>query len=254
MKFPVWLFVCTLAVLLCAGLNGCEPQAQGQLEEEKEPHFIEGKRAVNSFDFSGAIDEFEKAVEANPRNASAHFELGWLYEEKQQDPAAAIYHYQQFLKLRPNADTADAVRQRIMNCKQDLAKTVLPLPTTPGVQRDLEQLLQENKQLHAEVDQWHAYFRAQQTNHANQVSAPGADGTVGQPIQTQVTASNPVQIASGGEFHPLRATAARTYVVQMHDTLASISRKYNVKLDALALANPGVDAKRLRVGQSLNIP
>jgi tetratricopeptide (TPR) repeat protein len=254
MKFSVWLFLCALAVLLCAGLNGCEPQAQGQLEEEKEPHFIEGKRAVNSFDFSGAIDEFEKAVEANPRNASAHFELGWLYEEKQQDPAAAIYHYQQFLKLRPNADTAEAVKQRIVNCKQDLAKAVLPLPTTPGVQRDLEQLLQENKQLHAEVDQWRAYFRAQQTNPANQVSPPVGGGTAVQPVQNQVTGTNPVQIASTSDSRPLRSMATRTYVVQAHDTLASISRKYNVKLDALAVANPGVDAKRLRVGQTLNIP
>lgn len=251
MKFSAWLFVCALAFLLCASLNGCEPQAQGQLEEEKEPHFIEGKRAVNSFDFSGAIDEFEKAVEANPRNASAHFELGWLYEEKQQDAAAAIYHYQQFLKLRPNADTADAVKQRIVNCKQDLAKAVLPLPTTPGVQRDLEQLLQENKQLHAEVDQWRAYFRAQQTNHA---PALGTDLAGSQIVENQLTATNPLQIASGGDTRSLRATPTRTYVVQAHDTLASISRKYNVKLDALAVANPGVDAKRLRVGQSLNIP
>lgn len=253
MKFSVWLFGCALAVLLCAGLNGCEPQAQGQLEEEKEPHFIEGKRAVNSFDFGGAIDEFEKAVEANPRNASAHFELGWLYEEKQQDPAAAIYHYQQFLKLRPNADTAELVKQRIVNCKQDLAKAVLPLPTTPGVQRDLEQLIQENKQLQAQVDQWRAYFKSQ-TNHQNQVVGPGADGTPIQTAQRESVATNPVQITSGSDFRTSHVTATRTYVVQTHDTLASISRRYNVRMDALALANPGVDAKRLRVGQTLNIP
>jgi len=251
MKFSVWLFACALAILLCAGLNGCEPQAQGQLEEEKEPHFIEGKRAVNSFDFSGAIDEFEKAVEANPRNASAHFELGWLYEEKQQDPAAAIYHYQQFLKLRPNADTAEAVKQRIMNCKQDLAKAVLPLPTTPGVQRDLEQLIQENKQLQAQVDQWRAYFNAQQTNHVNQASGSSARGISMQQSKGQSLATNPVQISEPGRFH---ANVTRTYVVQAHDTLASISRRYNVRMDALTSANPGVDAKKLRVGQALNIP
>ena len=254
MKSSVWLFACALlAVLLSACLSGCEPQAQGQLEEEKEPHFIEGKRAVNSFDFSGAIDEFEKAVEANPRNASAHFELGWLYEEKQQDPAAAIYHYQQFLKLRPNADTAEAVRQRIMNCKQDLAKAVLPLPTTPGVQRDLEQLIQENKQLQAEVDQWRAYFKTQQTNHPPQISDARQSATPIQPVQP---GTNPMQIAGASDNRAARATVTptQTYVVQSRDTLASISRKFNVKLDALAVANPGVDAKRLRVGQTLNIP
>src|SRR5690348_17061489 len=105
MKFLVWLFRFMLAIVVCASLNGCMPPGQSQMDDEKEPHFIEGKRAVNSMDYNGAIDEFEKAVEANPRNASAHFELGWLYEEKatEPDPAAAIYHYQQFLKLRPTA-------------------------------------------------------------------------------------------------------------------------------------------------------
>jgi tetratricopeptide (TPR) repeat protein len=171
MKSSAWLFRCALAILLCAGVTGCLPPNQSQLDDEKEPHFIEGKRAINTMDYNGAIDEFEKAVEANPRNASAHFELGWLYEEKEPDPAAAIYHYQQFLKLHPTADTAEAVRQRVMNCKQDLAKAVLPLPSAPGVQHDLEQLIQENKQLRAEVDQWRAYFKAQPTNHpVSQVS------------------------------------------------------------------------------------
>lgn len=263
MKFSVWLFRCALAVLLFAGLTGCFPNGQSQMDDEKEPHFIEGKRAVNSMDYNGAIDEFEKAVEANPRNASAHFELGWLYEEKEPDPAAAIYHYEQFLKLRPNADTAEAVKQRIVNCKQDLAKAVLPLPSSPGVQRDLEQLVEENKQLRAEVEQWRAYFKAQQAQQAQQ--APQTN----RPVQPSVAAapavpqsepvqspppnpapSNPVTTARVAPRH----TGERTYIVQAGDTLAAISRKYNVKLESLAAANPGINAKKLRVGQTVNIP
>src|SRR5947207_13464581 len=93
MKFSARLFRCTLAILFCAGLSGCLPPAQSQMEEEKEPHFIEGKRAVNGMDFKGAIDEFEKAVEDNMHNASAHIELGLLYEKHdiEPNPAATIY-------------------------------------------------------------------------------------------------------------------------------------------------------------------
>ena len=40
-------------------------------------------------DYKGAIESFSKALEVNPRSAKAHFELGWLYEEKDPDPAAA---------------------------------------------------------------------------------------------------------------------------------------------------------------------
>jgi LysM repeat protein len=266
-KFSAWLFRCALAVFLCASLNGCEPTGQSQQDEEKEPHFIDGMRALNTYDYGGAVDEFEKAVEANPHNASAHFELGCLYEgtrqgaeqdPKEQDSAAAIYHYEQFLKLRSNAPNADFVKQRIINCKQDLAKAVLPLPTTPGVQRDLEQLLEENKQLRAQVDQWQAYVKTLTNNQLATVQ----DHSHLPIIETQrpptfVTTTNPAPYAFQSDAHPPSHQPTHvsvTYVVQSRDTLASISRKFNVKLPALALANPGINARKLRVGQTVNIP
>ncbi|HWC60172.1 MAG TPA: LysM peptidoglycan-binding domain-containing protein [Verrucomicrobiae bacterium] len=270
MKFSAWFFRCLLAVLLCALVNGCVPPNQSQLDDEKEPHFIEGKRALNTMDYKGAIDEFEKAVEANPRNASAHFELGILYENPnaEPDPAAAIYHYQQFLKLRPNADTAEAVQGRIMNCKQDLAKAVLPLPTSPSVQHDLEKLIEENKQLKAEVEKWRAWYSAQQTNRQVQsvtpvAQTPQANTQSVQAIEQVATVrSNSLPVAQGwnNRTPPHGQTAVSpinprtTYVVQSRDTLASISRKFNVKLNSLMAANPGIDAKHLRLGQTVNIP
>jgi LysM repeat protein len=270
MKFSALFFRCALAILLCALVNGCVPPNQNQLDDEKEPHFIEGKRALNTMDYKGAIDEFEKAVEANPRNASAHFELGILYERQdlEPDPAAAIYHYQQFLKLRPNADTAEAVQGRITNCKQDLAKVVLPLPTSPSVQHDLEKLIEENKQLKAEVEKWRAWYNAQQTNRQVQSVTPVTQtpqaGTQSvqtvEQVPTERSNSVPVAQTWNNRTTPHGPTTVSptnpraTYVVQPRDTLASISRKFNVKLDSLAAANPGVDAKHLRVGQSVNIP
>ena len=38
------------------------------------------------------------------------------------------------------------------------------------------------------------------------------------------------------------------------DTPASISRKYGVKLDTLMAANPGLDARHMKIGQTINIP
>jgi len=274
MTFSAKFFRGALALLLCALATGCLPPSQSPLDDEKEPHFIEGKRAINTMDYAGAIEEFEKAVEANPRNASAHFELGWLYEKPypEQDSAAAIYHYQQFLKLRPTADTAEAVRQRIVNCKQDLAKGVLPVSSSPGVQHDLEQLMQDKKQLQTEVDQWRAWYKAQTTNRP----APQSSPPIIQPTQavqhveappTPVVRSNVVSQFPGANYRPvprpspgttpspgLTSSFGRTYVAQSRDTMASISRKFNVKLDSLIAANPGIDARKLRVGQTVKIP
>ena len=109
MRFWIRFAFCALAVLLGVVLGGCAP-GQGQTDEEKEPHFVLGQSRVNAMDYPGAIEAFEQSLEANPQSAAAHFELGWLYEEKVSDPAAAIYHYERYLKLNPNAGNADAHR------------------------------------------------------------------------------------------------------------------------------------------------
>ena len=105
--------------LVCGlGLCGCLRTAHSQLDEEKEPHFLAGKSHVNALDYQGALDSFEKALETNPLSASAHFEAGLLCEKYKQDHAAAIFHFQRFLQLRPNSEYAELVRQRILACKQ----------------------------------------------------------------------------------------------------------------------------------------
>src|SRR5881227_1449162 len=98
--------------LACAFLSGCLPAGQSQMDEEKEPHFLAGKSRVNAMDYKGAIESFEKALEVNPKSASAHFELAWLSDQKDADPASAIYHYDHYLKLRPAAGNAETVKTR----------------------------------------------------------------------------------------------------------------------------------------------
>src|SRR5262249_9401903 len=88
-------------------ISGCLPTGQGPSDEEKEPHFLSGKSCVSSMDYNGAIECFQKALEVNPKSASAHFELGWLYDQKVADPAAAIYHYQGYLKRTPQGPKSE---------------------------------------------------------------------------------------------------------------------------------------------------
>lgn len=252
MNFWVWFIRGAAAVLLCAGLNGCLPSGQGQFEEEQESHYMAGKSCASSMDYRGAIEAFEKAVEVNPRSASAHFQLGWLYEEKEPDSAAAIYHYERFLKLRTNADNAEFVKQRINNCKQDLAKTVMPLPIPAGMQREFEQLIEDNKRLSADNER----LRAAMAGRAQQAPTNPPSQTM-----TRVTPNPPPTSASGNATRPVPATgnrpasgATRTHVVQRGETLVSIAKKHGVKLDDLVKANPGLDPKRMRVGKLLNLP
>ena len=256
MTVPTRLLRAMFAVFCSVMASGCFPNSRGPLNEEKEPHFLNGRSLVNAMDYQGAINAFGKALEVNPQSAAAHFELGWLYADKASDPAAAIYHYQRYLQLRPGAENAETVGQHIFRLKQELAKAVLPMPSTPGIQRDFEKLAQENRALREEVER----LRAAYASHASGTNLPLATETVNRAAQTVEAATGSSLMAArpqGGSQSrpsPSNPAGARTHKVQSGETPSSISRKYKVKLDALLSANPGLDARRMQVGQLLNIP
>lgn len=50
------------------------------------------------------------------------------------------------------------------------------------------------------------------------------------------------------------APSASEYAVAKGDSFYSIAKKFGVSMKAIADANPGVDSKRLQIGQKLNIP
>ena len=251
-----------------ATLSGCLPPSQATLDEEKEPHFLEGKSRVNLMDYAGAEDSFEKSLEANPRSASAHFELACLADQRESDPATAIYHYNHYLKLRPNGEKAERARTRIGACKQELARTVSLAPLTQGLQRESDQIAEENKRLKEELERWRSYYNAAsaQSNRsaASLVVRPGRTNRLAIDLENPQTgaqrgpahsvrsnpASNSTELARAGDA----SAAARTHIVRTGETPAAIARRYGLRVDALMAANPGLDARHLQVGRGLNIP
>ncbi len=243
-----------LAATAFLAANGCLPSDSGGLDEEKEPHYVLGKSRVNAMDYAGAVEAFAESLEANPRSAAAHFQLAMLFDQKESDPAAAIYHYQQYLRLSPKADNAEVIRQRIYSCKQQLAADVLPLPSAPAAQKQLEELAEKNHQLQDEVDKWRSYYAAQQAAPKSQ--PPAAPG--GSPTPDDVSAAP--TLTQPGAAVPVARTPApkparpRAHTVAAGETLAAIARKAGVSLAALQAANPGIAPKKLHVGQVVNLP
>jgi LysM repeat protein len=263
MRFWIqFAFCCALAVLLGAALGGCAP-GQGQTDDEKEPHFVLGQSKVNAMDYGGAIDAFEESLEANPQSAAAHFELGWLYEEKVPDPAAAVYHYERYLKLNPNAGNAALIAKHIDACKQQLAADVLGLPSTSAAQQQLEKLADQNRGLQQQVDrlqdtvkQWNAYYASQlaaRSNSPPQINYVAQPNT--NPAPDKISAPPPATPDSAqSKPAPPKTTRPRTHTVVAGETAAGIARKAGVKLSDLEAANPGMNPARIRVGQVLNLP
>jgi LysM repeat protein len=247
---------------LLAGLlaiTGCTLMDASQTDEEKEPHFLEGKARVNSLDYAGAIESFEKALEVNPKSASAQFELGCLCDQREADPAAAIYHYEHYLKLRPNGENCERARTRIIACKQELARAVSLGPVTQNLQRDFEQLMEQNKKLtednktlRDELERWKA---GSPTGRSPEVPNTTASA---RPVQL-ASAQTPVSVSAAetASSRVVRNTVLagmKTHTVSAGETPTGIARKYGIKLDALMSANPRLDARRMRIGQTLAIP
>jgi LysM repeat protein len=238
-----------LAVLGGLALSGCQPGHRTTVEEEKEPHFLIGRSRVNAMNFRGAIEAFEQALEMNPRSAAAHFELGWLYAEKESDEAAAIYHYQKYLHLRPQAANAENIRQHILRLKHELAKDVMPIPPSTDLLRQLEQAVREKQQLQSEVDQLQ-----RQVAQMSAASAPPAARAETRPT-TSLSAVRPEPVAArNNTLRTPTAPPPRSYQIKDGDTLMAIARRHNVRLDALQAANPRLDPRRLQPGQTIVLP
>ncbi|KAB2646479.1 MAG: LysM peptidoglycan-binding domain-containing protein [Verrucomicrobia bacterium] len=242
-------FVCGLA--LC----GCNPPGQSASDEETEPQFLIGRSRVNAMNFAGAIEAFEQALEKNPQSGAAHFELGWLYAEKEADAAAAIYHYQKYLKLRPSAANGETIKEHIFRLKQELAKGVLPVPPSNEMQKQLEQLVDDNRKLNEEV----LRLKSSEALHVSQPNRPNVNmpsSRTSLPSQQPQQARPSFSAPPPGTSRPLSSVNAnpRQHRVQAGDTPSSIARRYNVKLESLLTANPSLNPRRLQVGQNLAIP
>jgi tetratricopeptide (TPR) repeat protein len=244
------------AVLLAPILTGCFPGGENHLDEEKDPHFQRGRNLSSGQDFKGAAEEFERALETNPRSAAAHFELGWLYDTKLNDYAGAIYHYQRHLQLQPDSERAQLVNERIRGCKQQLANAEFPLPNSQNLQREVDRLTVENTRLKQEVDSLHNQLGAANAMaaralaaapNAAQVSAVRAERVAPPATRLLTAAAIPAPAA-------ISAPSRRVHVIREHETISSIAAHYGIRAAALLAANPRVEPRHLRVGQSLNIP
>jgi LysM repeat protein len=232
-----------LSLAACVLLAGCLPSAQGPLDEQREPHFLTAKARAASLDYSGAIEAYEAALEANPRNGSAHYELGLLCE-KEGDYAAAIYHLQRYLKLRPDAPNAQVIQDRISADKMELSKTAAFAPVTQNLEREFQKLAEEKQTLKAELERTQAelnQWRAQANSRPN---------------TPPTTTTRPPDPNSGGATRPpsLEPRTTSAHKVQAGETFTSIASRHRISVTQLQAANPGVDSRRLKVGQTLTIP
>lgn len=69
--------------------------------------------AANGSDVETAMAHYQKILSIDPDDSSAHMNLGYLYYENETNDDLALKHFRRFLKLVPEGDEAEGVRQTL---------------------------------------------------------------------------------------------------------------------------------------------
>ena len=240
-RLPQYFCLC---LLVCgAAFSNCTPTPVNS-QEDKEPHYISGRRLVQQRDWDGAERAFLKSLESNPRSSLAHYELGIIYLSYKADPAAAIFHLRRYLALNPQAVNKNGIVQgQIDAAKLDLAADIHGTPDAPtqsilNLRNKLNQLAADNQALR------------------HQMKSLGI-APIPQFVQpTNAPVVIPPSSSSTGRPAPISSPppALRRHKVKNGDTPSSIARKYGVPLSRFLSANPGLKPTKLSIGQELKIP
>jgi LysM repeat protein len=232
-RVPGWLLIAVFA--LCVA--GCTETTQPQSDDQN-PHFQRAHDLINLQDYKSAIGEFDKVLEANPHSAATHYELGWICEnDKIRDYAAAIYHYQKHLELKPDSERAAQIHERIGVCRRELANGEYPLPTSQNLQKEVDRLNAENLMLKQQLETLKGQLAMAQLAQTNLMAAANSR-----------TGLSAVQ----GETVPARIP--RSYQIQSGDTISGIALRFKLKTSAVLAANPKIRPEKLRPGQNINLP
>lgn len=82
--------------------------------------------------------------------------------------------------------------------------------------------------------------------------APAPKTPVVKPVAP--VADKPAVAPSPAPRRPAPVAVGEVYVVQKGDSLSKISKRFNVKLNAIVAANPGIKPNKIRIGQKVKIP
>ncbi len=157
---PVKLNLIGLGCLAAVGLlvgAGCGPSSHpGNGPATRNPYYQKARKALESQAYEDAADLYHRALAVNPTLADAHLDLGLLYDDKLHDPLAAIYHYRQYLRLRPKTEKRHLVEDLIESAKVSFA-TTLPQPPiidsgdAARLQAENAKLVRDNARLQARL-------------------------------------------------------------------------------------------------------
>ena len=222
-------------------LTGCDDNSANGTRtlELEDPEFKQGLLFEKQNDPRRALECFLKVIDSRKGAAESHLEAGRMLLDLK-DPLPAIYHFDQYIRLKPNSEQSLIVKQMIKTAEKIYAQQFPGRPFEPDdisandQTERIRKLQIENDRLKREVSE------------------------LSRSNKTEIT--SPVAPMPGKSNSAVaRTSTGTTYTVQPKDTLSSISRKFFgsdkrindiLKANADKLKNPSA----LKPGMVLIIP
>lgn len=108
-----------MALLMMAVLTACDSRTVDSFKEERAHRAYQA--AMDDLS-AGRLDEaltgFAKTIRADPGNASAHFQLACLLQDRKHDFIGAMGEYRAYLLLAPDSEKATMAKDRLFRCEQ----------------------------------------------------------------------------------------------------------------------------------------
>jgi len=238
--------VCVMAAL--AFSSGCGGIAKGSEDRDPNVRRARDRRAVG--DYAGALEYYQRAIEKRPNMARVHWEMASIYDQFFTNELRAIYHYERFLEIDPEADRRDMVENLIAAAKLSYAAS---LPVRPTEVAQLKHELDLARQSLEESRREATDLKAQLAARPPAPVAPAATtgpSTSRASAPSATTGPAPAADAAGG---------FEEYTVMPGDTLSRIAGKVygdSNKWRPIFEANEATLGRpeNVRVGQKLRIP
>ncbi len=195
-------------VLLLAGCDDGSRADTRTLDVEDED-FRQGQNFYKSGEVRKALESYLKVIDKRKGAAESNLEAGRMYLELQ-DPLPAIYHFNQYIRLKPTSEQSNLVRQLIKTAEKQFMQQLPGRPMEPDalggsdLNAKLRNLQLENEKLKRELAD---YNRTQK----------------GLVLPAKTTSEKPAEKpATAEDGKPQRF---RQYTVAKGDNLSSIARK-----------------------------
>ena len=117
-------FLGGVLVLASAGC-GKSSVAVAEGKERNSALYRKALEAERAGDIKDAIRQYRNLLIEEPRAFSVHLQLATLLQDYEENYVAALYHYQQYLILRPESDKSTLAKDRIRISEQHLAPQIL---------------------------------------------------------------------------------------------------------------------------------